>query len=72
LASRLNVPVLGELPLLPDVSAGGDEGVPYALWRKGGKSLTYEREGHKMADEEWMLGMEKVAGKVWEDLDGSS
>ncbi|KAF7324849.1 P-loop containing nucleoside triphosphate hydrolase protein [Mycena kentingensis (nom. inval.)] len=30
-ASRLEIPVLGELPLVPGVSIGGDGGVPFAL-----------------------------------------
>lgn len=58
-ADRLSLPVLGELPLVPGVSDGGDAGVPYML--AGG-------DGGGKGGEEWKGTMKGLAGRVWEEL----
>jgi len=60
-ASRLGVDVLGELPLVPGVSEGGDKGAPYALL-SGGKA------GSADGGDEWKEVMKGVAGRVWRFL----
>jgi len=61
-ASLLDIEVLGELPLVPGVSSGGDEGVPYAL-------LADERRRHDgLAGSQWMETMAAVAAKIWKSL----
>ncbi|KZP05751.1 P-loop containing nucleoside triphosphate hydrolase protein [Athelia psychrophila] len=61
-ASQLGVDVLGELPLVPGVSAGGDEGTPYAL---------APRAGHDgVGGVEWKATMDSVAASVWAELSG--
>ncbi|KZP09184.1 P-loop containing nucleoside triphosphate hydrolase protein [Athelia psychrophila] len=61
-ASQLGVDVLGELPLVPGVSAGGDEGTPYAL---------APRAGHDgVGGVEWKATMDNVAARVWAELSG--
>lgn len=62
-AARLGVDVLGELPLVPGVSSGGDQGVPYALV---GDTEKQAQDGVGGAD--WKATMESVAGKVWSSL----
>ncbi|KAK0235264.1 P-loop containing nucleoside triphosphate hydrolase protein [Armillaria nabsnona] len=52
-AKLMEVDVLGELPLVPDVSEGGDSGVPYALTGR---------------NEAWNEVMRGVAEKVWATL----
>jgi len=63
-ASRLDVNILGELPLVPGVSTGGDRGVPYAL-TKADNNAGGGRE-------EWLGVMEDVAASVWRSLMSSS
>ncbi|KAI6026530.1 hypothetical protein PISMIDRAFT_284698 [Pisolithus microcarpus 441] len=64
IATSLNVPVLGELPLVKGVSTGGDGGVPYIL--------TASKE---QADEDsaggavWRNVMQEMAGDVWRALE---
>lgn len=64
-ATSLNVPVLGELPLVKSVSRGGDGGVPYML--------TASKE---QADEDnaggavWRNVMQEMAENVWQALEG--
>ncbi|KAI0670105.1 P-loop containing nucleoside triphosphate hydrolase protein [Trametes maxima] len=59
-AARFGVDVLGELPLVPGVSKGGDRGVPYALYSA---SETTDPGG-----KEWKETLAGVAGKVWQFL----
>lgn len=59
-ASRLDVNILGELPLVSGVSTGGDRGVPYALIKAdiipgGGR-------------EQWLEVMDDVAMSVWQSI----
>ena len=58
----MNLDVLGELPLAPGVSTGGDKGVPYVL--AGDDS---DGQGGK----EWKKTMEGVASRVWASLQSS-
>ena len=51
---------MGELPLVPGVSSGGDEGVPYALTSRT------EKDGAGGA--EWKATMDAVAARVWASL----
>jgi ATP-binding protein involved in chromosome partitioning len=57
----LGVEFLGELPLTPGVSTGGDAGLPYALL-----SLRSETDG--VAGRQWHEAMTGVAERVWEAL----
>ncbi|OJT12582.1 Iron-sulfur protein IND1 [Trametes pubescens] len=62
-AARFGVDVLGELPLVPGVSRGGDRGVPYALHSANGADGTTDLGG-----KEWRQTMAGVAGQVWQFL----
>ncbi|KAH9853198.1 P-loop containing nucleoside triphosphate hydrolase protein [Lenzites betulinus] len=62
-AAQFGVDVLGELPLVPGVSRGGDCGVPYALHSTAGADGTIDPGG-----KEWRETMAGVAGKVWQFL----
>jgi ATP-binding protein involved in chromosome partitioning len=64
-ASQLGAPVLGELPLVSDVSTGGDAGVPYMLTSSGSAPVTGESRGRK----EWRDAMNVVAERVWRSID---
>ena len=59
-ASQLGARVLGQLPLVPGVSASGDGGRPYALIGGGAT----EGKGAEM----WKNEMEIIADAVWESL----
>ncbi|KAF7977554.1 hypothetical protein HWV62_3346 [Athelia sp. TMB] len=59
-AAQVGVDVLGELPLVPGVSSGGDEGVPYALTSRT------EKDGAGGA--EWRSTMDAIAARVWASL----
>ena len=56
-ASDLKVPILAELPLVPEVSHGGDKGIPYVLNSTSGQ---IDKSG-----EEWKIGMNTVAATLW-------
>lgn len=60
-AMGLGVELLGELPLTPGVSTGGDAGLPYALL--GGRSVA---DG--VAGTQWREAMTGIAERVWEAL----
>ena len=60
-AAQFGVDVLGELPLVPGVSQGGDRGIPYAL--QSSSSASPDAGG-----EQWRETMAGVAGKVWQFL----
>ncbi|KAI1797689.1 P-loop containing nucleoside triphosphate hydrolase protein [Ganoderma leucocontextum] len=62
-AQRYGVGVLGELPLVPGVSHGGDHGVPYALYSPDNDKGVTDPGG-----EEWKDTMADVASKVWQFL----
>ena len=57
-ARQLGVPVLGELPLAPEVSGSGDAGAPYALLGGAGGG----------GGARWREGLEEVAERVWGSL----
>ncbi|RPD63149.1 P-loop containing nucleoside triphosphate hydrolase protein [Lentinus tigrinus ALCF2SS1-6] len=59
-AARFGVDVLGELPLVPGVSQGGDRGVPYALYNA--------QEAGEAGGKQWKDTMAGVASKVWQFL----
>ncbi|OBZ77303.1 Iron-sulfur protein IND1 [Grifola frondosa] len=59
-AGRLGVDILGELPLVPDVSVGGDKGVPFAL-------MNGEQTGES-GGKEWKETLENATAKVWQFL----
>lgn len=61
-AQYYGVSVLGELPLVPGVSHGGDRGVPYALCSPDNGGVP--DHGGK----EWKDTMADVASKVWQFL----
>ncbi|KAA1475454.1 P-loop containing nucleoside triphosphate hydrolase protein [Dentipellis sp. KUC8613] len=58
-AEQLGVPVLGELPLIPGVSSGGDAGVPYGLVRNDKVKDTDGTGGTK-----WKDSMREIATEV--------
>lgn len=58
----LGVELLGELPLTPGVSTGGDAGLPYAL-------LSLRSESDGAAGRQWCEAMTGVAERVWEALE---
>ncbi|KAI0946899.1 hypothetical protein AcW1_010227 [Taiwanofungus camphoratus] len=58
-ANRLGIDILGELPLIPGVSEGGDRGVPYAL-----TSIDPAMDGR--GGKQWIEVMEGVGAKVWQ------
>ncbi|KAG6815647.1 hypothetical protein H0H87_012659 [Tephrocybe sp. NHM501043] len=62
-ASRLEIPTLAELPLVPGVSATGDRGVPYGLVERKKREAEDGRGGH-----EWIDAMAGVAERVWQGL----
>jgi ATP-binding protein involved in chromosome partitioning len=57
----LGIELLGELPLTPGVSTGGDAGLPYAL-------LSMRSETDGVAGRQWREAMTGVAERVWEAL----
>ncbi|KAF9219302.1 P-loop containing nucleoside triphosphate hydrolase protein [Gyrodon lividus] len=61
--STLDVPVLGELPLVRGVSIGGDSGIPYALTASSQQTETDGAGGAV-----WRNVMENAAKRVWESL----
>lgn len=64
-ASRLKIPILAELPLVPGLSASGDSGVPYGLVER------QKREhGDSTGGKVWIEEMEAVAAKVWDSVKG--
>lgn len=64
-AAQLGAPVLGELPLVSDVSTGGDAGAPYIL-----TSATLLEDGNQGTHgrREWRDAMDAVATRVWNSL----
>ena len=67
-ASDVGVPILGELPLVPEVNKGGDAGVPYML-----TSLPSIKAGNKgddldQAGKQWRDTMSNVAKRLWDTL----
>ncbi|KAH8119413.1 P-loop containing nucleoside triphosphate hydrolase protein [Phellopilus nigrolimitatus] len=60
-ASDVGTPILGELPLVPEVSTGGDKGVPFMLNPPG--------DSHNRAEEEWKKVMLDISNKLWDALD---
>ncbi|KAG6879290.1 hypothetical protein C0992_003774 [Termitomyces sp. T32_za158] len=64
-ASRLGIPVLAELPLVPGLSASGDRGVPYGLVERRKRE-----QGDLAGGGVWIEEMEGVAAKVWESVEG--
>jgi ATP-binding protein involved in chromosome partitioning len=59
-AARLGVDVLGELPLVPGVSQGGDAGLPYGLLPS-----TQYGDQDSVGGKQWLTEMRQVAEKVW-------
>lgn len=57
----LGVELLGELPLTPGVSTGGDAGLPYAL-------LSVHSETDGVAGRQWCEAMTGIAERVWNTL----
>ena len=53
------MPVLGELPLVPAVNAGGDAGVPFML--------TADAHSDRAA-KEWRANMKGIAAELWDGL----
>ena len=63
-ASSLDVPILGELPLVKGVSVGGDSGVPYVL-----TSSKEQAEEDGAGGTVWRNAMQEIAGTVWRTLE---
>ncbi|KIM56549.1 hypothetical protein SCLCIDRAFT_17148 [Scleroderma citrinum Foug A] len=63
IAASLDVPVLGELPLVKGVSVGGDNGVPYVL-----TSSKEQAEEDSAGGAVWRNVMQEIAGTVWHAL----
>lgn len=61
-AARLGAPVLGELPVTPSVSRGGDAGIPHILI--GSDTTIKETE----CETGWNDIMKGVAEQVWAAL----
>jgi ATP-binding protein involved in chromosome partitioning len=61
----LGVELLGELPLTPGVSTGGDAGLPYAL-------INARSEADGVAGRQWREVMTGIAERVWEALHSDS
>lgn len=59
-SSQLDVPVLAELPLVPEVSDGGDRGIPFMLSSTAGSM--------NESGAEWKNSMDSVAASVWKSL----
>jgi len=59
-SKALRVKLLGELPLTPSVSMGGDAGLPYAL---SSGPETNGAVGHQ-----WQEVMSRITSQVWEAL----
>ncbi|KAJ6569463.1 P-loop containing nucleoside triphosphate hydrolase protein [Mycena capillaripes] len=59
-AARLGVDVLAELPLVPGVSRGGDNGLPYGL-----TSSTQYGDQDGVGGSQWLKDMNRIAEKVW-------
>ncbi|KAI0286213.1 P-loop containing nucleoside triphosphate hydrolase protein [Russula brevipes] len=57
----LGIKFLGELPLTPGVSTGGDAGLPYAL-------LNSHSDTDGKAGQQWQEGMLGIAERIWETL----
>jgi ATP-binding protein involved in chromosome partitioning len=64
-AMGLGVELLGELPLTPGVSTGGDAGLPYAL-------INARSEADGVAGRQWREVMTGIAERVWEALHSDS
>lgn len=62
-ASRLGIEVLAELPLVPGVSRGGDNGLPYRL------ASPTDQDG--IGGSEWLRDMAGVAEKIWLSIKNS-
>ncbi|KAJ7151712.1 P-loop containing nucleoside triphosphate hydrolase protein [Mycena filopes] len=62
-AARLGVKVLAELPLVPGVSRGGDDGLPYGLLSS---ARPEEKDG--AGGSEWLKDMSRVAEHVWQSI----
>ena len=62
-AQRYGVDILGELPLVPGVSRGGDHGVPYALYSPDNNNGVIDSGG-----KEWKDTMANLASTVWQFL----
>ncbi|KAM5538226.1 hypothetical protein V8D89_008113 [Ganoderma adspersum] len=62
-AQHYGVDILGELPLVPGVSRGGDHGVPYALYSPDNNHGVIDPGG-----KEWKDTMADVASAVWQFL----
>ena len=60
-AKALGIKLLGEIPLTPGVSTGGDAGLPYALF-----SSHSDADG--VSGQRWREAMSGVAERVWEAL----
>jgi ATP-binding protein involved in chromosome partitioning len=60
-ASRMNIDILAELPLVPQVSTKGDAGIPYSLIGQSSQ----EKEG---SANEWNEKMTHVAETVWKSI----
>jgi len=60
-AKALGVKFLGELPLTPGVSTGGDAGLPYAI-------INPRSDTDGPTGQLWQESMLAIAGLVWESL----
>lgn len=58
-ADDLNIPVLGQLPLVPAVNAGCDAGVPFML------TVSEHKDNATM---DWRSNMTDIASKLWSTL----
>ncbi|KAI0068515.1 P-loop containing nucleoside triphosphate hydrolase protein [Artomyces pyxidatus] len=67
IARQLRVPVLGELPLAPGVSSGGDAGMPYTIVSDA-KVKADDGEGGIM----WKETMQEIAENLWGSLQAPS
>jgi ATP-binding protein involved in chromosome partitioning len=65
-ASDLSLEVLGELPLVPQVSEGGDAGRPFILSPPSQKGLS-ENNASGSAEEITQV-MERVARRIWDKI----
>jgi len=61
-SKALGIKLLGDLPLLPGVSAGSDVGLPYALF------FNSHPDTQGAAGQRWLEEMLGITGRVWESL----
>lgn len=66
IADKLGLKILAEMPVVPDVSAGGDKGIPSILLPSA--FVESEPDAVKTNLQQWNEEMNRVAAKVWDTI----